>query len=135
MAVHKRKIGSILGMIGSTILMVVGFFTLSITRMYISSSIPIFVYIIAGVITAALAICGVLGSALAMRDNFTTGYTLLISAAVIGIFGTFIPIYAYDHGYGYVQMFFLINTAIYVDFVPMLIGGILGFALVEKREF
>ena len=134
MVVHNRKIGAILGLIGSTILMIVGLFTLSITRIYISSSIPIFVYIIAGLVTAALAACGILGSVLAIRDNFTTGYTLLLLAAIIGIFGTFFPIYAYDDGWGYAQWFFLANTAIYADLVPMLIGAILGFALVEKRD-
>ncbi len=134
MAVHNRKIGAILGMIGSTIFMVVGLFSLSFTRMYIGSSIPILAYIIAGGTTTALAACGIAGSVLAMRGDFTTGYTILLVAAAIGIFGTFFPIYSYDEGWGYIQYFYLCNTAMYADLVPMLVGAILGFALVDNRE-
>lgn len=134
MAVHNRKIGAILGLIGSTIFMITGLFSLSFIRMYISSSIPILPYIIAGGVTVALAVCGIVGSVLAIRDNFTAGYAILLSAAIIGIFGTFVPIYAHDDGWGFIQLFFLCNTAMYADLVPMLVGGILGFTLVDNKE-
>ncbi|MHA2283756.1 MAG: hypothetical protein ACXAC5_23175 [Promethearchaeota archaeon] len=134
MVVHNRKIGAILGLIGSTILMIVGLFSLSFTRLYIISPVPIFVYLITGGVTVALAICGIVGSVLSIRGSFIAGYAMLIGAAAIGIFGTFFPIYAYDEGWGYIQYFYLCNTALYADLVPMLVGAILGYALVDNKE-
>ena len=129
------KIGAILGGIGSTIFLIVGLFTISMARMYYSApSYIIIVSFIAGIATITLAACGLVGAVLVFRDINTAGYTILIIAGAAGIIATFIPIYIYDHGYGYLQLFYLCNTALYSDLVLMLIGGILGFALAEKKE-
>ncbi len=134
MAVQKQKIGAILGMIGSTIFLITGLFTISMGRRSYMPSYPILVYYITGSATLTLSVCGMAGSVLVFRDSSLAGYIILLSAAAIGIFGTFFPIYAYDLGWGYIQYFYLCSTALYSDLVLMLVGGILGFALGEKRE-
>lgn len=134
MAVQKQKIGAILGMIGSTIFLITGLFTISMGRRSYMPSYPILVYYITGSATLTLSVCGMAGSVLVFRDSSLAGYIILLSAAAIGIFGTFFPIYAYDLGWGYIQYFYLSGSALYSDLVLMLVGGILGFALGEKRE-
>ena len=134
MAVQNKKIGAILGMIGSTILMVTGLFSISMGRSGYMPSYPLILPYITGGVTVVLSVCGMAGSVLVFRDSTLAGYIMLLTAAALGIFGTFFPIYAYDEGWGYIRYFYLCNTALYSDLVVMLIGGILGFALGDKRE-
>ncbi len=134
MAVQNAKIGAILGFIGAVILLIVGLSGISMSiNLYGPGFVPIFIpYITAGV-TSAISAMGLYGAVLVIRDNFT-GYTFLLIAGIIGIIGTFIPIYSYDAGWGYIQLFYLSSSFSFIDLVLMLIGGILGFALAEKKE-
>ena len=134
MAVQNKKIGAILGMIGSTIFLIAGLFTISRGRSSYMPSYPIIIPYITGSVTLVLSVCGMAGSVLVFRDSTLAGYIMLLTAAVVGIFGTFFPIYAYDQGWGYIQYFYLSGSALYSDLVLMLVGGILGFALADKKE-
>ena len=127
------KIGAILGLNGAGILLIVGLFGISMARMVYSPYIPPLIPYITGCVTIAFSACGIIGSVLVFRDN-SVGYIYLLIAAIAGMICTFIPIYAYDHGYGYIETFYLCSTALYADLVLMLMGGILGFALPEKKE-
>lgn len=95
--------------------------------------LPIFVPYITAVTTIALSACGITGSVLVFRD-LHWGYIFLLSAGILGIIGTFIPIYVYDSGYGSLYYYYLVSTAIYIDLATMVVGAILGFALAEKKE-
>lgn len=135
MAFDNRKIGAIVGLVGSVILMVVGFYGVTIGRMIYSSypDYPIFILYITSLVTIGLSAFGVAGSVLVFRDQFW-GYIFLIAAGIVGIIGSFIPIYTYDVGYGYFIYTYLNNTALYADLALMIVGAILGFGLKEKRE-
>ena len=134
MAVQSAKIGAILGMIGSVILLIVGLYTISMARLgYFPPDYPVFITYITAGLTIAISAFGIFGTVLVFRDN-RIGYTYLLLAGIVGVIGTFVPIYSYDHGYGYIQFFYLISTFLYADLVLMVVGGILGFALAEKKE-
>ena len=91
----KLKLGAIFGLIGSVILLIVGLgsFTMS-SYMFPSGSVPIFIPYIPSIVTSAVSALGMYGAVIVFRDNFT-GYTFLLLAGIIGIIGTFIPIYTY----------------------------------------
>lgn len=130
----KPKVGAIFGLIGATILLIAGLSAITLNRYMVNEgNIPIFVPYIIAIVTSAVAALGIYGAVLVFRDTFT-GYTFLLLAGIIGIIGTFIPIYAWDSGWGYIQTFYLIGSAAFIDVVFMVIGGILGFALAEKKE-
>ena len=135
MAVHNRKIGAILGLIGSVILMIVGLYWISMSRNYINAypGFPFFIPYITALVTIVLSAFGIMGSVLVLRDLFW-GYIFLITAGLLGIIGSFIPIYVYDTGWGYIIYFYLVSTAMYADLALMVVGAILGFGLVEKRD-
>lgn len=135
MVVQNTKIGAVAGLIGSVILLIVGLSTISMTRLsyYPDPNYPTILPYIVGAVTSAVSALGIFGTVLVFRDDHT-GYTWLLLAGIIGIIGTFIPIYSYDMGYGYIFTTFLVNTALYSDLVLMTVGGILGFALAEKKE-
>jgi len=134
MAVQNFKIGAIIGLVGSTIFLITGLFGITIGRMMYHPDpyFPMFLPYITGLLTIALSASGIVGSVMVLRDQ-SWGYILLIVAGIIGIAGTLFPIYAYDEGYG-IYYTYLINTAMYIDLVPMVVGAILGFALAEKKE-
>ncbi|NVM19962.1 MAG: hypothetical protein HWN80_19840 [Candidatus Lokiarchaeota archaeon] len=135
MGLQSSKIGAILGMIGSTIFLIVGLFGLTMARrMYHPDpNFPIILPYITVLLTIALSACGFVGSILVFRD-FPMGYIILFVAGIVGIVGTFVTTSAYDDGYGYVYYTYLVNTAMYIDLVPMVVGAVLGFALAEKKE-
>ena len=129
------KVGAILGLIGSTIFLIVGLYSISMSRLFSTPpGFPVIIYTIIGIANISLGSLGIVGVVLAFRDINIAGYILLLVAGAAGIIGTFIPIYVYDHGWGYIEYFYLCSTALYSDLVLMLVGGILGFALGEKRE-
>lgn len=134
MTVKSSKVGAILGLIGSTILLIVGLASVSMSRnaYHPDPYFPFFLPYITAFVTVTLSAFGLLGSLLVFRDT-TMGYIFLLIAGIVGIVGTFLPIYIYDDG-GYIVMNFLVSTFIYADLILMLVGGILGFALAEKKE-
>ena len=139
MVVKSSKIGAILGLIGSTILLVVGLASVSFARnaYHPDPYFPVFIPYITAFVTVALSAFGLLGTILVFRD-IPMGYIFLLIAGIVGIIGTLLPIYiyVYDDGYGYTYTYmnFLVGTALYTDLILMVVGGILGFALAEKKE-
>ena len=135
MAVQNKKIGAIIGLIGSVILLIVGLYMISMARLlyYPIPGFPAFLPYIIGGVTIVFSACGLTGAVLVFRDN-PIGYIFLLVAGIVGIIGTFIPIYTYDTGYGIIITFYLSSTLLYADLVLMVVGGILGFALAEKKE-
>jgi len=134
MSAKSSKVGAILGLIGSTILLIVGLANVLLARnlYYPDPYYPAILPYITALATIALSAFGITGSTLVFRD-LRWGYIFVLIAAIVGIVGTLIPIYVYDTGYG-LYMTFLVSTAIYADLALMLVGGILGFALAEKKE-
>jgi hypothetical protein len=135
MGVRNNKIGAIPGLIGSVVLLMAGLYWISMGRMMYSGypGFSIFIPYIIALITIGLSAFGITGCVLVFRD-FQWGYIFLLIAGIVGIIGSFIPIYAYDQGYGYIQYFYLVNTAMYGDLALMVVGALLGFALAEKKE-
>ena len=134
MAVQNPKIGAILGLIGSIFLLIAGLFTISLSRMISNPdpNYPAFLPYIAGGVTIAISAFGISGAILVFRD-YPFGYIFLLVAGVLGVIGSFIPIYYYDSGYA-IYTFYLNHTLLHVDLVLMIVGGILGFALADKKE-
>ena len=129
------KVGAILGIIGSTIFLIVGLYTISMTRLlYTPPDFPIITNYITGITNIALGSLGIVGVVLAFRDINIAGYILLLVAGAAGIIGTFLPIYSYDQGGGYYTYYYLCNTLLYGDLILMIVGGILGFAIAPKKE-
>ena len=133
MAVQNKNIGAIGGLIGSVILLITGLFWISLSRLGYNPYIPPLLPYITGGVTIAFSAFGIVGTVLVFRD-YDFGYIFLLAAGMLGIACTFIPIYAYDTGWGPIQFFYLSNTLLYADLILMLMGGILGFALAEKKE-
>lgn len=135
MAFHSSKIGAIFGLIGSVILMLAALFGITMSRSYILNypGFNFFLPYITVIVTVALSACGITGSVLVLRD-LPWGFVLVLVAGLLGIVGSFIPIYAYDTGYGYIIYLYVAGTAMYADLAVMIVGAIIGFALAEKTE-
>ena len=136
MAEKNSRVGVILGLIGSTILMIVGLSGIALSRV-ISSVYPpdypsFLVYITSGT-TIAWSSIALYGIVKIYKDD-ENGKLYLLMAGIVGTIATFIPIYFYDIGYGYIQIFYLSTTFIYADLVLIIVGGILSYALADKKE-
>ena len=116
------KVGAILGIIGSIIFLIVGLYTILMSSL-----------IYTGITNILLGSLGILGVVLAFREINRAGFILLLLAGVAGIIGSFIPLYVWDD-YGYLRFYYLCGTALNVDLILMIIGGILGLALGGKKE-
>ena len=116
------KVGAILGIIGSIFFMIVGLYTILMSRLLYT-----------GITNIILGSLGILGVVLAFRDIKIAGYILLLLAGVAGIIGSFIPLYVWDD-HGYLRFYYLCATALNVDLILMIIGGIFGIALGDKKE-
>lgn len=116
------KVGAILGIIGSILFLIVGLYTILISRLLYT-----------GITNIILGSLGILGVVLAFRDIKIAGYILLLLAGVAGFIGSFIPLYVWDD-HGYLRFYYLCGTALNVDLILMIIGGIFGIALVDKKE-
>jgi len=135
MGLEKGKVGAIICLNGSVILMIVGLYWISMGR-FLYPSYPgysIIIPYITALLNIALSAFGITGSVLVLRD-LSWGYIFPLVAAILGIIGSLIPIYVYDTGWGYIYYSYLVNTAMFIDLALMLVGGILGLALSEKKE-
>lgn len=73
-------------------------------------------------------------SSVILLRGHKVGYIILLIAAIGILVSIFIPIFSYDpYGYGYIQVVYLNGTA-FIDLVLMLIGGIYGVALPDKKD-
>jgi len=70
---------------------------------------------------------------LAFRDIKIAGKILLLLAGVAGFIGSFIPLYVWDD-HGYLRFYYLCGTALNVDLILMIIGGIIGYVFGDKKE-
>ena len=130
----KLKLGAVFGFIGATILLIVGLSVMTMSRYMVEQGdVPIFVPYITAIVTSAISAFGLYGAVLVFRDNYT-GYTILLLAGIIGIIGTFIPVYTYTDQWDWSHSFYLSGSGAFIDVVFMVVGGILGFALAEKKE-
>ena len=116
------KVGAILGIIGSILFLIVGLYTILISRLLYT-----------GITNIILGSLGILGVVLAFRDMKIAGYILLLLAGVAGFIGSFIPLYVWDD-HGYLRFYYLCGTTLNVDLILMIIGGIFGIALGDKKE-
>ena len=63
------KVGAILGIVGSTIFMLVGFYSISMSRLiYSPMGVPMIVFTITGISNISLGALGIVGVVLAFRD-------------------------------------------------------------------
>ncbi|MFX1356277.1 MAG: hypothetical protein ACFFA8_03250 [Promethearchaeota archaeon] len=130
------KISPALSLLGGTILLINGLVGSQISSYELYNYYIIFRYINAGV-TCAWAGLAIYGAVLSFKGR-ASGKTLMIIAAIGGIIGTFIPIYRqfipYEYGGGgYTRIVKLNGSAMFVDLVFILIAGILGYTLTERK--
>jgi hypothetical protein len=132
---NNNKIGAIVGLIGAIILLSVGLSGISDARLPTTPDpdIPVMTLYIQAVATIVFSAFGILGSILAFKGNLF-GYPCLLVAGIGGIAGTFFPIYSSYAGGFLIEICFMIDTLQYFDLALMLVGGILGLTLLEKRE-
>jgi hypothetical protein len=116
------KVGAILGIIGSTVFLIVGLYTILMSRLLYT-----------GITNIVLGSLGIVGVFIAFRYINRAGYILLLVVGVAGIIFSYIPLYIWDDS-GYLRFYYLCSTALYGDLFLMIIGGLLGFALGGKKE-
>lgn len=115
-------------------MMIAGFFQVqyNLSRILYSSPYyqapPLVPVIISIVITITWAALGLIGATLGFRDR-QAGYILMLVAGSGGLAGALIPISIYSVSPYSIGIIFLNATAMYIDPMLMLIGGILGFTL------
>ena len=129
------KAGPIVGLVGGTIMLVVNFFQIqylftSIMHGYFPTP-TLFPRFISLAITLVWAALGIIGAVYSLK-SVRWGNTLMLVAAIGAMAGSFIPIFIDDTGY-YLEFIFLNGTAMYIDCILLLIGGILGMTL-QPRE-
>ena len=119
------KIGSILGLIGRTIMLVWGLLSIQGYIVTFESLIPAIIIIGGTIVWAAL---GISGAVLGFRDK-KSGNILILIAGVGSLDGNLIPILR--TGYSWLPL----NTSFMgIDAILILIGGILGIALWPRKE-
>jgi hypothetical protein len=133
LAANFNRLSPFLALLGGTILLITGLVG-SQTIYYDTSPwdiVYIFRYINAGV-TAIWAGLAIYGAVLAIRGK-EQGRQYMLLAGIGGIIGTFIPIYAWEIWEGYTRTIKLNSSAMFIDVVLILIGGILGYALMQRE--
>jgi len=135
----KNKAVAAVGLLGGIILLIYGLNASQISYYNGIDESLIFRYINAIVTIgwASLALC----SSVLLLKGKDIGFIILLIAAIGGIVGSFIPIFSYyPYGYdpysqyNYLSTIYLNGTGGYFDLVLMLVGGILGVSLAEKKE-
>jgi len=131
--IKRAKVIAFLGLLSGVILLIVG---LSATRIYGTTGNSYIFGSISAIMTIIWACLALISSVLLLREK-NLGYALLLIAGIGAIIGNFIPIYSYTYdpwGYGgYLVVIYLNSTGSYVDIALMLIGGIYGVALPDKK--
>jgi hypothetical protein len=139
----KEKVGPILGIVGSAILMIAGFIGFGVQAL-IETTLGLYgltwadigfdpsILMIRVVITIIVAILGLIGAIIAITGKKVGAFILLIMG-IIAVVGSFIPIATIDLGIGPAGIVpvTLIYPFFYVESFLMLIGGILALVLKE----
>ncbi len=128
--IDRAKVIAGVGLLAGIILLITG---LSLTRLYGYVGEASNFWYISAIVTIVWASIALFSSVILLRGK-DIGYIILLIAGIGGIIGNFIPIFSYDVGWGYIQIINLNGTAGYIDLVLMLIGGIYGVALTERKE-
>jgi len=121
----RSKVIAGVGLLGGLILLLYG---LIMTRIYYGAGESVVFRYIHAIVTIVWAFLALSSSVILLRGN-KVGYIILLIAGIGTLVGTFIPIFSYD-SYGVIYL----NGTAYIDVVLMLIGGIYGVALTEKKE-
>ena len=138
MVVNYWHLGAILGSIGSFFEFMIGLVAMSsgaFMGFYFNFYLLIINYI-RGFIMVLISALGMYGSVLAFK-NEARGYNYLLGAGAIGVIGTLIPIGIFVNPLfspSYPQILYLVVTNFYFELILMVIGGVLGLALAEKKE-
>ncbi|NHJ20938.1 MAG: hypothetical protein EAX91_08355 [Candidatus Lokiarchaeota archaeon] len=138
MVVNYKHLGAILGTIGSFFEFMIGLTAISygaFMGLYFSFYL-IFINYIRGFIMVLISALGMYGSVLAFK-NEAGGYKYLLGAGTIGVIGTLVPIGIFVYPLfipSYPQILYLVVTNYYFELILMVIGGVLGLALAEKKE-
>lgn len=128
--INRAKVIAGVGLLAGMILLITG---LLMTRLYGYVGEALIFWYISAIVTIVWASIALFSSVILLRGK-DIGYIFLLIAGIGGIIGNFIPIFSYDVGWGYIQIIYLNSTAAYIDLVLMLIGGIYGVALTERKE-
>jgi magnesium-transporting ATPase (P-type) len=138
MVVNYKHLGAILGSIGSSIELMIGLMVFSHAgqRILYWNFYLAIIDTIAGITMVLIGVFGTFGSILAFK-NETRGYKYLLSAGAFGVIGTLIPIGIFV--YPLISPLHpgisnLVTTYYYFELILMVIGGVLGLALAEKKE-
>ena len=133
------KVGPILGIVGSAILMIGGIIGLGVQALleiqlsllgvtWADIGFDPSILMIRVVITIVVAILGLIGAILAITGKKAGAFILLIMG-IVAIVGSFVPMATINLGvYGSIPVT-LIYPFFYVESILMLVGGILALAL------
>jgi len=137
----KEKVGPILGIVGSAILLVGGFIGFGVQAL-VEAQLGLLgvswadigfdpsILMIRVIITIIVAILGLIGAIIAITGKKAGTFILLIMG-IVALIGSFVPIGVIDLGiYGSIPVT-LIYPFFYVESILMLVGGILGLVLKE----
>ncbi|MFX0073863.1 MAG: hypothetical protein ACFE96_00360 [Candidatus Hermodarchaeota archaeon] len=136
----KAKVGPILGIVGSAILLIAGFMAFG-TQALIEAQLSLLgltwadigfdpsIFMIRGLITVLVSLLGVIGAILALVGKKVGAFLLLI-AGIVAVVGSFIPMATMTIAMVPIPVT-LIYPFFYVESFLMLIGGILALALKE----
>ncbi|MFX0033352.1 MAG: hypothetical protein ACFE8E_06045 [Candidatus Hodarchaeota archaeon] len=114
----KELAGPIVGIIGSSLLIVAALFGLITIGLGM-------LFVIRIMTTLILGILGLIGAILGFAGKRVPGAVLMLLAGIVAVIGMFIPIGLY---LGYIPVT-LVYTFFFVDPFILLVGGILGLAL------
>jgi len=131
MELNISKVGSFISLLGGILLLRWGLeYSLFIKNFVIDSTTSFrYIHLIITLFWSSLAI---IGSVMALKGNIK-GYIFCMVSGIGGIAGTFIPIFFYDTGFGFLQIFYLSGTGNFTDIVLILLGAILLYALKEEE--
>ena len=131
MELNISKVGSFISLLGGILLLRWGLeYSLFIKNFVIDITTPfMYIHLIVTLFWSSLAI---VGSVMVLRSN-NIGYKFCMISGIGGIVGTFIPIFFYDTGFGFIQLFYLSGTGNFTDIVLILLGAILIYALREEE--
>jgi len=131
MELSISKVGSFISLLGGILLLRWGLeYSLFIKNFDIDITTPFrYINLIVTLFWSSLAI---VGSVMILRSN-NIGYKFCMISGIGGIVGTYIPIFFYDTGFGFIQLFYLSGTGNFTDIVLILLGAILIYALKEEE--
>lgn len=131
MELNISKVGSFISLLGGILLLRWGLeYSMFIKNLTIDNTTPF--RCISLIVTLFWSCLAIVGGVMVLKGN-EKGYKFCLISGIGGIVGTFIPIFFYDSGFGFIQVFYLSGTGNFIDVVLILLGAILGYALREEE--